>query len=147
MGRIVYAMFGVMFVAVVVRLLSIPYDIPKLLQRESDFEEKKARRFEDIVSFTRDYKGYVVLGVDPSKCGYCSVFKDLVLGLTDEPIMYIDITDLSDEDLDRLVSRYGIESVPALLYSYYGDLEVIHIAKGKVREDLEELKRVFEYRW
>jgi len=85
--------------------------------------------------------GYVLITVDPSKCGYCKVAKAL---LDVKGIKYkeVDITKLDEEELEELVEELGLESAPALLYVKDSKVMFIYHFKGDIDEDKKEIRKI-----
>jgi len=85
--------------------------------------------------------GYVLITVDPSKCGYCKVAKAL---LDVKGIKYkeVDITNLDEEELEELVEELGIESAPVLLYAHDGKVQIVYHFKGDIDKDKGEVRKI-----
>ena len=89
--------------------------------------------------------GYVLITVDPSKCGYCKVAKAL---LDVKGIKYkeVDITNLDEEELEELVEELGIESAPVLLYAHDGKVQIVYHFKGDIDKDKGEVRKIKKVR-
>jgi thiol-disulfide isomerase/thioredoxin len=107
------------------------------------FVEKKVKTAKEFASEVENWSGYVVVKVDPEKCGYCKVYAGMVKVLADDDVLVLDVSEVPEEELEALVEKYGFESAPALLRAYRGEVRVLHVSKGDAEMDLRELREVF----
>ena len=89
--------------------------------------------------------GYVLVKVDPSKCGYCKIAKAL-LDVRGIGYKEVDITNLDEDELEELIEELGLESAPALLYVKDGKVVFIYHFKGDIDEDTKEIRKIGKVR-
>lgn len=106
--------------------------------------EYRAKSLKDVDEILSNYIGWALFAVDKEKCGYCGVAKAMI-GLAGIPHITINITDVPEDDLAKLVEKYSIEHVPALVLVEYGDVVLVKHFKGREEEDAEILKEIKAY--
>jgi len=87
------------------------------------------------------HEGWVLVTVDPDKCGYCEAAK-IMLDARGVQYLEVNITDLSEDELEEFVKQTGIEWVPALLYVENGRIVLRKMFEGKKEKDIPWVRRL-----
>lgn len=84
-------------------------------KKEIKKEVERVKTYDEAVQAIKSHDGWVLITVDTDKCGYCEAAKIMLLT---KGIKYseVNVTDLSDKDLEKLTNYIGVSWVPALLY-------------------------------
>lgn len=87
------------------------------------------------------HEGWVLVTVDPDKCGYCEAAK-IMLDARGIPYLEVNISDLPEEELEEFVKQVGIEWVPALLYVEDGRIVLRKMFEGKKEKDIPWVRQI-----
>ena len=87
------------------------------------------------------HEGWVLVTVDPDKCGYCEAAK-IMLDARGVPYLEVNITDVPEDELEELVENIGIEHVPVLLLVRDGRIVLRKHFEGKREKDIPWVRRL-----
>jgi len=90
--------------------------------------------------------GFVLLMVDPDKCGYCDRAK-LMLEVRGLPYREVNITDLPLSEAEKLADKLGVTGVPVLFYVKGGEIKAKIEFTGKRETDaimMRGIERILE---
>jgi len=131
------AMQLMMFVIVIAIVISI-LGVKKSVGKTGVVRPKNAgEAVKDILGHT----GWVLVTVDPDKCGYCEAAK-IMLDARGVPYLEVNITDVPEDELEELVENIGIEHVPVLLLVRDGRIVLRKHFEGKREKDIPWVRRL-----
>ena len=133
MQQTMQLMMFVLVIAIVVSVFSAKERVKTGVVRPKNAGEA----MKDILGHT----GWVLVTVDPDKCGYCEAAK-IMLDVRGIPYLEVNITDLSEDELEEFVKQTGIEWVPALLYVRDGRIVLRKMFEGKREKDIPWVKSI-----
>ena len=87
------------------------------------------------------HEGWVLVTVDPDKCGYCEAAK-IMLDARGVPYLEVNISDLPEDELEEFVKQTGVEWVPALLHVRDGRIVMRKMFEGKKEKDIPWVRQI-----
>jgi len=133
MQQTMQLMMFVLVIAIVVSVFSAKERVKTGVVRPKNASEAVG----DVLSHT----GWVLVTVDPDKCGYCEAAK-IMLDARGIPYLEVNITDLSEDELEEFVKQTGIEWVPVLLLVRNGRIVLRKHFEGKREKDIPWVRRL-----
>jgi len=133
MQQTMQLMMFVLVIAIVVSVLSAKERVKTGVVRPKNASE--------AVGNVLSHEGWVLVTVDPDKCGYCEAAK-IMLDTKGVPYLEVNISDLSEEDLEEFVKQTGIEWVPVLLLVRNGRIVLRKHFEGKREKDIPWVRKL-----
>jgi len=127
-------MMFVLVLAIVISILGVKRRIGKV-------GTVRPKSTEEAMKKILGHEGWVLVTVDPDKCGYCEAAK-IMLDTRGVPYLEINISDLPEEELEEFVKQVEIEWVPALLYVEDGRIVLRKMFEGKKEKDIPWVRKL-----
>ena len=131
------AMQLMMFVLVIAIVISI-LGVRKRIGKTGVVRPKTAT---EAMKNILGHEGWVLVTVDPDKCGYCEAAK-IMLDARGIPYLEVNVSDLPEDELEEFVKQAGVEWVPVLLLVRDGRIVLRKHFEGRKEKDIPWVRQI-----